>query len=228
MRILAVEFSSEQRSVAVASAAELSAGSHRPLRSISVLGTAQDVGGRSVKALTMVETALAQAKTPREEIECIALGLGPGSYAGIRAAISLAQGWQLAHNVRLVGISSVEGLAFDAQSSGVRGEITFLIDAQRNEYYVAGYSITEDDRRVIEPLHIVPHAEVMERTGRGQRFMGPDRVAGVEIQLVYPQAEALAKLAASSSEFVSGEQLEPIYLREARFVKAPPGRVVEG
>ena len=225
MRILAVEFSSEQRSVAVANAeSESSTGSHRQLRSVTVLGTALEMGGRSVKALAMVETALGQAQMGREEIECVAVGLGPGSYTGIRAAISLAQGWQLAHEVRLVGIGSVEALALDAQSSGMRGEAWFLIDAQRNEYYVAGYAITENDRRVIEPLHIVPHAEVLERAGKGQRFMGPNRVAGVDIQLLHPQAAALAKLAASSSEFVPGEQLEPIYLREAKFVKAPPGR----
>ena len=52
----------------------------------------------------MIESALAEAKIEREQIEVIAVGLGPGSYTGIRAAISVAQGWQLARGVKLLGV----------------------------------------------------------------------------------------------------------------------------
>ena len=64
----------------------------------------------------MIESALRQAGLEREEIECIAVGLGPGSYTGIRAAIALAQGWQLARGVKLLGVSSAECLATQAQA----------------------------------------------------------------------------------------------------------------
>ena len=47
----------------------------------------------------------------REAIEAIAVGLGPGSYTGIRAAIALAQGWQLAREVKTLGVSSVAAMA---------------------------------------------------------------------------------------------------------------------
>jgi tRNA threonylcarbamoyl adenosine modification protein YeaZ len=216
MKILAVEFSSQERSVAVAVVSEAGV--------VNVTGAAHEVGGRSGKALTMVQAALDQARVRREDIGCIAVGLGPGSYTGIRAAISLAQGWQLARNVRLVGVSSIECLAARAQAQGVRGQCAFVIDAQRREYYLAGYSITDAGVRVTESLHIVPQSELRDRLARGERLLGPDPVPNVELARLYPDAATVAKLAASHKEAMAGEQLEPIYLREARFVKTPPPR----
>ena len=64
----------------------------------------------------MIEKVLAAAKIEREEIEVLAVGLGPGSYTGIRVAISIAQGWQLARGVKLLGIGSAECLAAQAQA----------------------------------------------------------------------------------------------------------------
>ena len=77
MKILAVEFSSERRSVAV-------------LAEGRVLGCAAETGGRTARAFSLIESALREARLEREDIECVAVGLGPGSYAGIRAAIALA------------------------------------------------------------------------------------------------------------------------------------------
>src|SRR4051794_23641679 len=83
MKILALEFSSPVRSVAV--------GGDVPKH-----GYAEEGGSRETKPFALINAALAQAEISREEIHCIAVGLGPGSYAGIRIAIAIAQGWQLA------------------------------------------------------------------------------------------------------------------------------------
>ena len=103
MTILALEFSSAQRSVAIA-------------RDGDVLAEASETGGRGTNAFGLIEKVLAAAKIGREEIECLAVGLGPGSYTGIRVALSIAQGWQLARGVKLLGIGSVECLAAQAQA----------------------------------------------------------------------------------------------------------------
>src|SRR5437868_6134532 len=100
MKILAVEFSSDQRSVAI-------------LEDNVVLGRASEMGGR--RALELVEKALSDAKTEREQIEYLIIGIGPGSYNGIRGAIALAQGWQLGRGIKISGISSVECLAAQAR-----------------------------------------------------------------------------------------------------------------
>jgi hypothetical protein len=43
--------------------------------------------------------------------------------------------------------------------------------------------------------------------------------------MLFPRAAAIGQLAQGRRDFIAGEKLEPIYLREARFVKAPPARV---
>jgi len=64
----------------------------------------------------------------------IAVGLGPGSYTGVRAAIALAQGWQLAREIKLLGVSSVEAIAVQAQAEKIFGRVNVVMDAQRNEF----------------------------------------------------------------------------------------------
>jgi hypothetical protein len=44
--------------------------------------------------------------------------------------------------------------------------------------------------------------------------------------MIFPRAAALAELAAHRDDFVPGEKLEPVYLRETNFVKSPPRRPV--
>src|SRR5882724_9207269 len=108
MKILAVEFSSGQRSVAVVEHGR-------------VLGSATETATRETHALTLVTRALTEAGLEREAVDCLAIGLGPGSYTGIRAAIALAQGWQLAAGearLKLLGISSAACLAAEAQALG--------------------------------------------------------------------------------------------------------------
>ena len=73
-----------------------------------VLGEAREKAGKHTQAFALIEEALAQARIEREQIECVAVGLGPGSYMGTRIAIAIAQGWQLARGVKTAGIKSGE------------------------------------------------------------------------------------------------------------------------
>jgi tRNA threonylcarbamoyladenosine biosynthesis protein TsaB len=165
------------------------------------------------------------AKIEREEIEFIAVGLGPGSYTGIRAAIALAQGWQLARGVKLLGVSSVESLAAQAQREKIFGRVNVAIDAQRSEFYLAVYEISEDDLQEIEPLRILPLAEVQSRANAMEILIGPEAAKCFPNgRTIFPCAATLTKLAAGRSDFLAGEKLEPVYLRETSFVKAPPRR----
>lgn len=218
MKILALEFSSMHRSVAVAE--------FDGVRTL-IRGTAREVGARETKAFSMIQTALAEAQMEREEIECLALGLGPGSYAGIRVAISVAQGWQLVRDVRLLGVSSVECLAHQARDLRITGKLNIAVDAQRNEVYLSTYSISDKTIELIEPLHLAGASEVQEQISRGEKLIGPG-IQGIfaEAEDMYPDARSLTHLAANRTDFVKGEHLEAIYLRAPNFVKAPPPRVL--
>ena len=90
MKILALEFSSPVRSVSVAVEG-------------TVRGQAADQGGRETHAFAMIDSALQSAGVSRHDIECVAVGLGPGSYAGIRIAIAASLGLELSTGGKLLG-----------------------------------------------------------------------------------------------------------------------------
>jgi tRNA threonylcarbamoyl adenosine modification protein YeaZ len=218
MKILALEFSSAQRSVAVAEGRN----GDLPV----VLGELSEAGGRVGRTLGLIEDVLKLARLEREEIECLAIGLGPGSYTGIRSAIALAQGWQLVRGLKLLGVSTVECLAAQAQDQNYSDKVNIVIDAQRNEFYLAGYEISIAVRREIEPLRLATWDEMQAKMNAGEAVVGPEVKRWFsEGNELFPSAATLGKLAADRTDFVSGEKLEPIYLRETSFVKAPPPRV---
>ena len=188
-----------------------------------VLGVASETGTRATHAIGLVSQALNEAKIEREAIECLAIGLGPGSYAGVRSAIALAQGWQLAcepHGLKILGISSVACLAEEARNHGWFGAVNVIIDAQRNEFYLAGYEISAGSCTEVQPLKLAGTEEARARVASGALMVGPEANRWFETgRTLFPTAGTLGALAAGRTEFVSGEMLEPIYLRETNFVK---------
>jgi tRNA threonylcarbamoyl adenosine modification protein YeaZ len=221
MKILAVEFSSRQRSVAVVQAG--ASGAHAPVASAQVVET----GARSSKALGLVEEALRVAQLDRAQVECLAIGLGPGSYVGIRSAIALAQGWQLARCVKILGLSSVDCLAAQAQADGIYGRVHVVIDAQRKEFYLASYELTAEIRRATEPLRLATLEEVRARVQAGGTLIGPEAAHWFPGgRSLCPSAATLGRLAWGRTDFSPGEAMEPIYLRETQFVKAPRPRIL--
>jgi tRNA threonylcarbamoyladenosine biosynthesis protein TsaB len=182
-----------------------------------------ETGSPGSNALGMIETVLRKAGIEREQIERIAVGLGPGSYSGIRTTIALAQGWQLARSASLSGVSSAACLAAQASHQGLRGTVAILINAQRNEFYLARYEIAAGTWREIQPLKIVSLAEATECRDAGDILIGPEVTTWFPHGTVlHPRASMVARLAIRQDKSVPGESLEPIYLRETQFVKAPP------
>jgi len=209
MKILALEFSSPQRSVAV----------------VQPDGFHEALG--SNEPFAMIDEVLRDAKLEREQIDCLAVGLGPGSYTGIRSAISIAQGWQLARPIKLLGVSSADAIAAQAQAEGGTGRVHVLIDAQRGEFYLASYDLAPNGLREIERLRIVSADEVIQRANIGGTLIGPEVTKWFPAgKTIFPRAAVLGQLASTRTDFISGEKIEPIYLRETKFVKAPPPRIL--
>src|SRR6266404_7709356 len=185
MKILALEFSSSQRSAAVV------LGAARP----EIVTEVVETGGPPTRPFAMIEEALRQAGIEREQVECVVVGIGPGSYTGIRAAISIAQGWQLARPIRILGISSAEGIAAQAQADGAMGRMDVIVDAQRDELYLATYELTHDSCREIEALKIVTMAEARLRAEAGGVLIGPEVSRWFATgKTVFPRAATLGTL----------------------------------
>ena len=214
MKILALDFSSPQRSVAVIDGSQ-------------AVAELVETGSQGMQAFGMIENALRQANLEREQIECIVIGLGPGSYTGIRSALSIAQGWQIGRGVKLLGISSVEAIAHEAQAEKIHGKVNIIVDAQRRELYLATYQISANECVEAKPLHILARSEFSNNARETEIFVGPEVTTCFPSgKTLFPRAATLARLAKARTDFVAGEKLEPIYLRETTFVKAPPLRII--
>jgi len=214
MKILALEFSSPRRSVAVLTGGQ-------------ACGRAVEESGRESRALALVEAVLDAAGWDRAQVDCLAVGLGPGSYTGIRSAIALAQGWQLARGTRVVGVSTVECLAVQAQAGSIPGPYHIVIDAQRNELYHACYKIEAANPVEVEPLRIASVEDVGRKVAAGGTVIGPEAARWFPAgHVMYPDAVMTGQLAAERGKVMAAEMLEPIYLRETAFVKAPVPRII--
>ncbi|HAV63105.1 MAG TPA: tRNA (adenosine(37)-N6)-threonylcarbamoyltransferase complex dimerization subunit type 1 TsaB [Verrucomicrobiales bacterium] len=218
MMTLAIDFSSVRRSVAVVD------GAASPFP--AVLAKSGETGGEGTQAFAMMESTLREAGVRREDVELLALGLGPGSYAGVRVALSIANGWQLARSVvKTSGVSSVACLAWTAHVAGHRGEIGLIIDAQRGEFYLGRYRLEAAGCSELAPLAIVSRDRILELLAQGGVILGPQAKSSFpQAQDLFPDAGVLGKLALRDGIPTGADQLEPIYLRPVAFAKAPPPR----
>lgn len=177
-----------------------------------------ETGGRAANTFRMIDEALAQAEVEREQLDRVAVGLGPGSYTGIRAAISTAQGWQLATGMPLLGIGSAEAILGEAMSLGLKDRVAVVIDAQRGEFYVSEHLLPEG--KCEQPLRIAGLQDVLGIEEKGTLLIGPDIPPGSKrFRVIRPRAAVIARLAANRKDFVRGEEMSPIYLRETTFLK---------
>src|SRR5436309_13209245 len=75
------------------------------------------LGERSSRAVTLLEDVdalLRQTGTHTRDVEALAVGIGPGSFTGVRIGLSTARGLALALGVPVAGVSTLDALAAGA------------------------------------------------------------------------------------------------------------------
>lgn len=139
--------------------------------------------------------------------EQIVVGLGPGSYAGVRIAIASALGLRVATAASLVGIPSICALDVEVDEYGVIG------DARRQSFFFAKVK----GARLIEGpiLESARELEVRLKESALVIYASEPLPQFPLATLVYPDATRLAKFAREhAGEIHDVQMLEPIYLRE--------------
>jgi len=149
---------------------------------------------------------LAQVQEQFGSPDTIIVGLGPGSYAGTRIAISAAIGLQAASKARLLGLPSI--CAIENRDYCVIGHArrqSFFFARIRNQEVIEGPSLFSE-AALQSKLDALRDDVPIFCSGSLPQF--PLAVIG------YPSAELLARLAHDSNRSFKLPPLEPIYLRE--------------
>ncbi|MFD1954153.1 tRNA (adenosine(37)-N6)-threonylcarbamoyltransferase complex dimerization subunit type 1 TsaB [Paenibacillus thailandensis] len=103
----------------------------------------------SVQIVTKLQELLKESGVNREELAGIAVGKGPGSYTGVRIAVSAAKTLAWAWRLPLVGVSSLEAIAFGALHRGEAASLAGadghdwvlpIMDARRGQVYTGHYA----------------------------------------------------------------------------------------
>jgi len=150
--------------------------------------------------------ALSRLGIPRLKLRRIVVGIGPGSFSGIRVALAAAQGVALAQGVPVVGICSAYSVAMQCK------EVTRLgvfADAKRKEAFVTVFQNGELEK----DTYLIPMAELEEHASKFTLAVSAEPLKGIP-KRVYPRARDLLLLPDSLSGWVRGPLIEPIYLRE--------------
>lgn len=107
----------------------------------------------------LVDELLAEAGVAKGDIAAIVCGRGPGSFTGVRICMATAKGAASALEVPLFGVSTLDAVAWNAWSEGVRGRILVTADAMRKEVYPALFDVDDAGVRRLTSDAVVKAAE---------------------------------------------------------------------
>ena len=97
----------------------------------------------NIVLLSEVDEALEAAGISKGDIAAIVCGRGPGSFTGVRICMATAKGVASALEVPLLGVSTLDAVAWNAWAEGVRGRVLVAADAMRKEVYPALFDLDE-------------------------------------------------------------------------------------
>jgi len=197
------------------------------------LGLAPDGSPRHSTALLAEVERAADAAGGWSAVERIAVGLGPGSFVGIRIGLATARGLAASTGLPVDGVCTLDALAramtelvAPARAEGQPGkDCLAVLDARRGEIFAALYAASGE--RLWEPLVAAP-GDLVERLGElsmppmaagsgAVRFRDELASRGVAVPddadpVHRVAARHVCALAAATADR-GGDSLEPIYLR---------------
>jgi tRNA threonylcarbamoyladenosine biosynthesis protein TsaB len=160
---------------------------------------------RAQTLLEDVDALLRQGGARPADLDALAVGIGPGSFTGVRIGLAVARGLALALDLPGAGVSTLAALA-----AGAPGGLP-VVDARRREVF----ALLDGEPAVLAPaaLELEPGTVCVGDGARRYRSLLEDKGADVPPdgdERHLPRARFHAALAAG---FGPVERLEPLYLR---------------
>jgi tRNA threonylcarbamoyladenosine biosynthesis protein TsaB len=128
--------------------------------------------------LPMIETTLSESKLALNDLDALALAIGPGSFTGLRIAAGVIQGLSFGLDLPVVPISTLQTLAQGIYRQTRIRNICVALDARMHQIYWGNYQISTENRaiaeapdRVIDPQNIRLPTPTTEWIGAGSGWI---------------------------------------------------------
>jgi tRNA threonylcarbamoyladenosine biosynthesis protein TsaB len=210
-RILAFDTSSSRGSVAFLEGSEVRA--EIRLNSIKT---------HSAFLLSSIDFLASQLGWRLSDLNLIAVGIGPGSFTGIRIGVATGLGMAQSLSIPFAGISGLDALAH--QASPREGHIGVVLNAQRSQVYYAEYLSRNGKIRTTQKPCLFLLSDLERRLAHRHFYMIGDIEIGRDASAEWPQflpadlflAASIGRLAISKKRiWRTGKYLsaEPLYIR---------------
>ena len=218
MNILGLETSTAVCSVGVSRDSAL--GVERSLRESHI---------HSEELLTLIQEVLHDAGIGIQDLDAIAVSIGPGSFTGLRIGLSTAKGLSYALDKPIVAVPTFEAIAEAARLNGVASDaVAVVIDAKKNEWYVGQFMTSDGITSAVGRVETRSPAEISQMlkghksalvlTDKVELLSGALDIGGrIEDVHTYCRGNVVASLAyrrALKHEFDDASVLEPMYLKD--------------
>jgi len=174
--------------------------------------------------LPMIGGVLDEAALSYDELEAIAVTIGPGSFTGVRVGVAAARGFALALDIPLIALTSLEVMARQAleQLDKLPDTLIVSVDARRSEVYIAqfdgaGHGLSNPAAlSPVQAAKTLPPSGRVTAVGSGAGLLAEAALSGgreleADLRDLQPDARMLAELALER-EPASGP-VSPLYLR---------------
>ena len=151
--------------------------------------------GHAEALLPLIQRVMDRVEGGFASIDRVAVTVGPGSFTGIRVAISAARAFGVALDVPVVGVSTLAAFAAPLVLARKPGVIVSAIDARHGQVYVQACSASG---QVLVGPTVLPIADVVERLGAG-----PFRITGSAAPLLAISAWSLRHEAEVEGEIIA-------------------------
>jgi tRNA threonylcarbamoyladenosine biosynthesis protein TsaB len=165
------------------------------------------------------------------DLALVVVATGPGSFTGLRVGLSLAKGLCLPLEIPLVGVPTLDALAYQAAGAVTRsGQLKAVLSAGRGMYYVGTYRVPRGQLRREGEFGVVPPEELaaLVSEAKGDVVVAGE-LEGAELPLDEKVRVAAAELGVRRAGFLvevgrwvlatqgaaEAALLQPLYLRRA-------------
>ena len=201
--------------------------------------------GHSARLPAVIGDLLLASQKKLPDIGGYAIGLGPGSFTGLRIGLATFKGFSYANRRPIAGASSLASMALAAAPDAPEGALLVpLLDARKGELYAGFYRVEGTSVVAVRPDSALPAPALLEATRELTNGLAPAgfgegyqaylaelgaRLPPLPTAVRVPSAVAIGHLCAEALRGATFDQarlaaLEPHYVRKSEAeVKFPDG-----